>query len=132
MSPEELSLEQAWEILQSPDAVLIDVRTIAEWTFVGVPDLGSLGKQVRLVEWSTFPAGEQNAAFLTEATEGLTAEQPIVVLCRSGARSQAAGQAMINAGFTQAYNVTAGFEGPLGPDSQRSGGWKSKLPWQQS
>ncbi len=132
MSPEELSLDQAWELLQEPNSVLIDVRTTAEWTFVGVPDLGSLGKEARLVEWTAFPSGEKNPEFLAAATQGLDTDQPILLLCRSGARSRAAGEALTAAGYTRTYNVTAGFEGPLGPGSHRVDGWKSKLPWQQS
>ena len=36
----------AWKILtERPEAVLIDVRTRAEWNFVGVPDLAGVGKK---------------------------------------------------------------------------------------
>jgi hypothetical protein len=34
---------------------LIDVRTRAEWAYVGIPDLGLLGKRAVLIEWQTFP-----------------------------------------------------------------------------
>lgn len=132
MSPEELSLAQAWEMLQDPDTVLIDVRTNAEWSFVGVPDLRTVGKEVRMIEWTSFPTGQHNENFLESAVDGLSPDQPVLLLCRSGARSKAAGQALMAAGFTRAYNITAGFEGPLGPDGHRSGGWKDELPWQQS
>jgi len=34
---------EAWEMMaQNPLAQLIDVRTVAEWNFVGLPDLSSL------------------------------------------------------------------------------------------
>jgi rhodanese-related sulfurtransferase len=36
---------------KDPDAVLVDVRTGAEWTYVGLPDLGALGRDVVRVEW---------------------------------------------------------------------------------
>ena len=43
----DITPEQAWTILrENPDAVLVDVRTDAEWRFVGVPDLSSLDRGV--------------------------------------------------------------------------------------
>jgi rhodanese-related sulfurtransferase len=129
----ELSLEQAWDRLQAdPDAILIDVRTTAEWNFVGIPDLRSVDRQVRLVEWIGFPDGAPNPEFLNQAAEGLAAEQCILLLCRSGARSRAAADALGGAGFGDVHNVTAGFEGDLDADGHRHGGWKDHLPWTQS
>ena len=47
--------EQAWKILsENPDAILVDVRTQPEWIFVGVPDLGSLGKRAVFIPWQVF------------------------------------------------------------------------------
>ena len=41
---------EAWEMLKSePDTVLIDVRTDAEYNYVGRPDLSSLGKYLSLI-----------------------------------------------------------------------------------
>ena len=128
----QISLEEAWETLsENPDAVLIDVRTVAEWSFVGIPDLTGLGKQVRTVEWTRFPDQTQNPDFLAQATEGLSPDQPLLILCRSGARSNAAASVLNNNGFT-AKNIGAGFEGDLGPNGHRVGGWKGALPWRQS
>ncbi len=43
----DVSVEEAWARLTSEtDTILIDVRTRAEWSFVGLPDLSNLGKQV--------------------------------------------------------------------------------------
>lgn len=128
----QISLEEAWETLtENPDAVLIDVRTVAEWSFVGIPDLSGLGKQVRTVEWTRFPDGSRNPDFLAQATEGLSPEQPLLMLCRSGARSNAAAEMLNDSGYN-ATNVGAGFEGDLGPGGHRMGGWKDSLPWKQS
>ncbi len=133
MAYSEISLQDAWALLEGrPDAALIDVRTLAEWNFVGIPDLSSLGKELRTVEWTRFPTGEQNPAFVEQATEGLQPDQPLLFLCRSGARSRAAAQLLEGHGFTDVRNVTAGFEGDLGPDGHRHGGWKDHLPWRQS
>lgn len=133
MAHTEISLQDAWALLEGPPgATLIDVRTMAEWNFVGVPDLSSVGKQVRTVEWNQFPTGEQNPHFVQQATEGLESDQPILLLCRSGARSRAAAQTLDGLGYSAVYNVTAGFEGDLDADGHRHGGWKDALPWRQS
>ena len=130
----ELTLDEAWRMIsQIPDSVMIDVRTAAEWAFVGQPDLQSVGKQLRSVEWTTFPSGAPNPRFLVDATAGLHAEQPILMICRSGARSRAAAQSLAAAGFTNAHNVTEGFEGELDGDGHRTKGWKGAgLPWRQN
>lgn len=126
------SLEETWELLEEdPSAVLIDVRTTAEWTFVGLPDLSSIGKDVRTVEWTRFPDGSQNPDFVDQATEGLDPEQPILLICRSGARSNAAAAELARVGYIT-INVGSGFEGDLDPSGHRRGGWKDRLPWRQS
>jgi rhodanese-related sulfurtransferase len=46
----EVDVATAWKGLQaSPRSQLVDVRTRAEWTYVGIPDLGPLGKRAVLV-----------------------------------------------------------------------------------
>ena len=133
MAYSEISLQDAWAMLaDDPDAVLVDVRTTAEWAFVGLPDLGGLGKRVRTAEWTRFPGGDQNPDFVQQATDGIQPDQAVLLLCRSGARSRAAAQRLEAAGYPQVYNVTAGFEGDLDGDGHRHGGWKDHLPWQQS
>jgi rhodanese-related sulfurtransferase len=128
----QISLEEAWELLEDdPESVLIDVRTVPEWTFVGVPDLSSIGKEVRTVEWSRFPTGELNPDFVAHASAGLDRSQTLLMLCRSGARSNSAAAALAEHGYTT-VNIGIGFEGDLGPGGHRHGGWKQRLPWRQS
>ena len=138
---ENISVEDVWDKLSGEKStVLIDVRTRAEWSFVGLPDLTSLGKEVVLVEWQSFPGNRPNPAFVAELSERLAAlgasqDTELYFLCRSGVRSQSAAQAMLKAGFTRCYNIAEGFEGPLDEVRHRGaqGGWKSKgLPWVQS
>ncbi|MEL6983384.1 MAG: rhodanese-like domain-containing protein [Actinomycetota bacterium] len=130
----ELTLDEAWAMLaDDPAAVLIDVRTAAEWNFVGVPALEAVGKEARFVEWIRFPDGSSNPDFGAQATAGIEPGQPILLLCRSGARSLAAARALTAAGFGPAYNITAGFEGPIDEQGHRSGGWRhAGLAWRQS
>lgn len=128
---------QAWEMLTSdPQVRLIDVRTQAEWMYVGVPDLSSLGqRQPLLVSWQVFPTMARNDAFAQQlAAQGVTPQTTVLLLCRSGVRSVAAAEYLTAQGHGAAYNITDGFEGPLDSSRHRGGGagWKAAgLPWVQ-
>jgi ribonuclease HI/rhodanese-related sulfurtransferase len=132
----DLTPRQAWDLLRSePDAVLVDVRTRAEWSFVGVPDLSAIGKHLVTVEWTRWPGGEANPDFLAEVRgAGVADGTPVVFLCRSGHRSAAAATVATEAGLGPAYNVLDGFEGHTDAEGHRgSVGWRAEgLPWRQS
>ena len=119
-----------------PDAVLVDVRTAAEWAYVGLPDLRELGRDVVRVEWESFPDHAPNDGFLGDLRRaGVRPDVPVAFICRSGARSRSAAQAATAAGYTAAYNVAGGFEGPPDAAGHRgvASGWKAAgLPWRQS
>ena len=123
----------------SPRSPLVDVRTRAEWTSVGIPDLASVGKRPVLVEWQTFPDQTVDPRFAERLAGELKAlgvgpDDDLFFICRSGSRSRAAAEAMAAAGY-RAYNVGGGFEGPLDDERHRGSvvGWKAAgLPWQQS
>ena len=126
----------AWTMLEENEsAVLIDVRTDAEWRFVGIPDLTPIGKHVLLVELQRYPDGAPNTAFVEDLkAQGLTTDQTLLFICRSGARSRNAAMAMTAAGFGPCYNVAEGFEGDKDAEGHRGrvGGWKlAGLPWRQ-
>ena len=127
----------AWKILnEHKDAVLIDVRTRAEWNYVGLPDLDRLGRKPTLIEWQVFPGMQPNAEFVANLAAALPdRDAPLLFICRSGARSAAAAKAMTAAGYSTCFNVAEGFEGPLDADAKRGtvGGWKAAgLPWRQT
>ncbi|QTE29638.1 rhodanese-like domain-containing protein [Pengzhenrongella sicca] len=134
----DLTPQQAWDLLADDErAVLVDVRTAAEWRFVGGPDLAAIGRSAALVEWTTYPGGEANRAFADQvAAAGLAPgdDRPVVFLCRSGVRSVAAARAATAAGLGPAYNILAGFEGDLDAAGHRgAAGWRAAgLPWRQS
>jgi rhodanese-related sulfurtransferase len=137
----DLQVDEAWDLLtREPAAQIVDVRTAAEWSFVGLPDLSPLGREVMRVEWQRFPSMDLNPQFVAEVTHALEPEHigceaPILFLCRSGGRSKAAAMAMTQAGFARAYNIAGGFEGDLDPERHRGSrnGWKaSGLPWRQT
>jgi rhodanese-related sulfurtransferase len=137
----DLGIDEAWDLLaRGPEVQLVDVRTVAEWSFVGLPDLSGLERRVHCIEWQGYPTMQPNPNFAADAAEALQAagagpETPVLFLCRSGARSRAAAMAMTRAGFVNAFNITGGFEGDLDGEGHRglTNGWKAAgLPWRQT
>jgi rhodanese-related sulfurtransferase len=137
----DLSVAEAWDMLtREPRAQLIDVRTMAEWSFVGLPDIAPLGRQVLCIEWQGFPTMQPNTDFVAEVSSlvqqaGGARDTPILFICRSGARSRSAAMAMTEAGFPNSFNIAGGFEGDLDAKRHRGqlSGWKAAgLPWKQS
>ena len=121
---------EAHELMhKAPGAKLIDVRTKAEWDFVGrVP--GSVP-----IEWQRYPSSEPNPEFLNELKAHIEKDAIVMFLCRSGARSHAAAAAAEQAGYAHSYNVLQGFEGDKDAHGHRAsvGGWQfARLPWIQS
>jgi rhodanese-related sulfurtransferase len=138
---DDVDVETTWQGLVSrPKSQLIDVRTRAEWTYVGLPDLGSIGKRPVLVEWQTFPDQAVDPRFIERLAGELKAlgvekDDELFFICRSGGRSLAAAKAMAELGYRACHNVAGGFEGPLDDDRHRGSvlGWKAAgLPWLQS
>ena len=137
----DVSPREAWATLEADAAAaLVDVRTVAEWSFVGVPDLSAVSKRPLFQEWQMFPSMRVDDGFVDRVAEALAAagagpDTPVYFLCRSGGRSQAAAMAMTARGWTRCFNVAGGFEGPLDAERHRgaSAGWKAEgLPWVQS
>lgn len=132
----DVTAQQAWEGLSSDSrSELVDVRTPAEWSFVGAPDLASLGKALVRVPWQVYPGMALNPRFSEELVgAGVSKDHALFFLCRSGTRSRAAAEAMTALGYRRCYNVADGFEGPRdsGAHRGRLAGWKaSGLPWTQ-
>ncbi len=125
--------EQAHKALTSDaGAVLIDVRTNAEWAFVGMPAV----ERLLTISWQAFPSMQVNERFVDSVRDaGIGQDTAIYCICRSGARSASAATALAQAGYTNCFNVSEGFEGDL-DDSRhrgRANGWKARgLPWIQS
>lgn len=137
----DLLAADAFRLLSEEAAsALIDVRSNAEWAYVGVPDLQAIGKTALLVEWQSFPTMQVDPDFAKRVAEKLSATgaklgAPLLFLCRSGARSRSAAIAMTAAGWTPSFNIADGFEGPLDSSGHRNsiGGWRAAgLPWRQT
>lgn len=133
---ENVTAADVWQALQTdPAAQMVDVRTDAEWNFVGIADLSAADKTPALIPWQVFPSMQLNTGFVEQMKQaGLTPENKIYFLCRSGARSMAAAHAAEAAGFPHVYNIADGFEGPPDGSGHRGtvAGWQaSELPWRQ-
>jgi rhodanese-related sulfurtransferase len=120
---------EAYEIIQSaPGAKLVDVRSRAEWDWVG-RIAGSLH-----IEWVTYPAMKPNPYFLSQLEQQVEKEAMVLFICRSGTRSHHAAATATAAGYGDCYNVLEGFEGDLDATKHRNatGGWRvAGLPWEQ-
>ena len=136
----DVTCKECWHTLsQDPDAQLVDVRTVPEWAYVGIPELDSINKNPVLAEWQQFPTMQVNPDFAAIVSAklqetGADKNAPVFMLCRSGVRSIAAAETLTAAGFTAVYNILGGFEGDLNKEQHRShvSGWKhDELPWKQ-
>lgn len=132
----------AWGILEGDSsAIMVDVRTRAEWAYVGIPDVSSLGLPLLQVEWMRLPNMSLNPHFVGEVLEQLGDQVPdrILFICRSGIRSLKAALAVQEyldslGQKCECLNVATGFEGDLNDDHHRGkkNGWKVEgLPWRQ-
>ncbi|AMO37686.1 MULTISPECIES: rhodanese-like domain-containing protein [Thauera] len=120
---------EAWQVLQlAPGARLVDVRSRAELDWVGrVPDAVE-------IEWASWPGMQRNANFVSQLRHQVDPEALVMFMCRSGARSDGAARAAVEAGYSNCYNVLEGFEGDRDANGQRNriGGWRhAGLPWHQ-
>ena len=136
----DLTVQQCWDLLeQNSDTFIIDVRTMAEWDYVGLPMLTPNMQPIIFQQWQVFPDMAVDGQFAEHLQEKLAAAganqgAKLCFLCRSGVRSLAAAKTMVAAGYTNSFNISGGFEGDLDDDGHRGGrnGWKAEgLPWQQ-
>jgi rhodanese-related sulfurtransferase len=121
---------EAHQILQqAPGAKLVDVRTRAEWDYVGrIPGVVE-------IELLTYPGNRPNPSFVAELERQVDKEALVMFICRSGGRSHNAATLAVQAGYPECYNVLEGFEGDKDAAGHRNtkGGWRAAgLPWMQS
>lgn len=121
--------QEAYQLLQSiPEARLVDVRTRAEWDWVGrIP--GAVE-----IELLTYPGNRPNPEFIGQLEQQIETSAPVLFICRSGGRSHNAAMLATQAGYGDCYNVLEGFEGDRDAQGHRNvaGGWRAAgLPWVQ-
>ena len=136
----DLTPEQCFTAMREDQAILIDVRTRAEWAYVGFPLVEEGMMAPVFAEWQIFPQMEVDPGYvakleqyLTEA--GVSKDAKLCFLCRSGVRSLAAARATTSAGYTNCFNIVGGFEGDPDDMGHRGNvnGWKADgLPWRQN
>ena len=118
---------QVWK--EAPNAKLVDVRTHAEWYWVGrIP--GAVE-----IEFLTYPDNTLNPSFLPELEQKVDKGALVMFICRSGGRSHHTATLATQAGYAGCYNVLEGFEGDKDAVGHRNakGGWRAAgLPWTQS
>ena len=128
--------KMAVEKLQNnPQALFVDVRSKAEYKYVGFPENSIL------IPWIDDPDWEPNpVAFSDSVMQELDGREnllntEIILICRSGYRSNEALKCLENKGFTQVSHIASGFEGDLDENDHRGNlnGWRHDgMPWSQS
>ncbi len=120
----ELSPQEAYEMAQNPSSYLIDVRSIAEYVFIGHPEMAY---NIPSSFWNEEEKGfRTNDTFVEELTARFKKNDVLIFLCRSGVRSLSAAKIMVQAGYRKVYNLTQGFEGEKDENGYRTiGGWKN-------
>jgi rhodanese-related sulfurtransferase len=134
----ELSPKAAYTYLQdTPNSLLVDIRSSMEYLFVGHP-VGAVH-----IAWIDEPDWDINPDFVPDIQRTLESrfkgvdarkDASVLLICRSGKRSQEAGAALLAAGFEKVLDVNEGFEGDRDENHQRGtlGGWRFHgLPWEQ-
>jgi len=124
----DISPEDAFDLVKSGVARIIDVRTPEERKFVGYIE------DSVAVPWATGTAFTRNPRFLRELENKVRKHEVLLFICRSGARSVAAAEAATRGQFQNAFNVLEGFEGEIDAQRRRGtqSGWRWRgLPWIQ-
>ena len=128
--------KMAIERLQNnPQALFVDVRSKAEYKYVGYPENSILIPWIDEPDWEPNP--EVFSDLVMQELDGREnlSDTEIILICRSGFRSNEALKCLENKGFTQVSHVASGFEGDLDENDHRGNlnGWRHDgMPWSQS
>ena len=128
--------KMAVEKLQNnPQALFVDVRSKAEYKYVGYPENSILIPWIDDPDWEPNPEAFSDLVMQElDGRENLLNTE-IILICRSGFRSNEALKCLENKGFTQVSHVASGFEGDLDENDHRGNlnGWRHDgMPWSQS
>jgi len=121
--------KKAHEMAQGPAAFIVDVRSVAEYVWVGHPDIAH---NVPFAFWDDLKRSlVPNPVFADDLKARFKPDDTLLFLCRAGGRSRRAAEAARAAGFLKVFNIQDGFEGGLDEQGHTTvGGWKnSGLPY---
>ena len=128
--------KMAVEKLQSnPQALFVDVRSKAEYKYVGYPENSILIPWIDDPDWEPNPVAFSDSVMQELGGRENLLNTEIILICRSGYRSNEALKCLENKGFTQVSHVASGFEGDLDENDHRGNlnGWRHDgMPWSQS
>jgi rhodanese-related sulfurtransferase len=140
----------------NPNTYILDVRTPAEWSWVGHPGKDKCGNgdfleqptrrviNIPWVVWEYVPQNEEygeapNKFFDEEVVRQFSPGDTIIIMCRSGGKSVSAAneleapthpacKRLEELGFYDVYNMLEGFEGGKDEYGYRTleAGWKNK------
>lgn len=127
---------QCWDFikLNLANSCLVDVRSKEEWQETGVPDLGSVNKDTKLISWFFFdPFLHKNDDFIKQLNSAVPDKNiNLIFICKSGGRSSQAAQAALDDGYENVFNINDGFEGNMFDENLmdlKQNGWVySNLP----
>ena len=130
------SPDAAKAVAETPGIVFIDVRSRAEFQFVGHPapvdqNIPFLFLDPALIyDGKSGYAMKNNPDFAARVEtlmrrEGKSKTDPIFVICRSGSRSAHAANVLAGLGYTNVWNVIDGFEG----DKDKTTGHRTLEGW---
>ena len=106
-------------LMAEPNSVLLDVRTKEEWNTIGKPDGEKIGLKTYFLSIQFGDERIFNENFIQEFKNlAINQDKNILIICRSGARSQFAAELLTKENYT-CVNISDGFEG-----NQENVGWK--------
>jgi rhodanese-related sulfurtransferase len=117
--PKDILSIEAYDMLNTvPDTYLIDVRTRAEYQFIGHAPMAHLfplyfmsDQLVQKDEQWEYQLTNNNKLFVEEISKKFQKANNLLIISRDGSRSILAARQLIKAGFKNVYNVKDGFEG---------------------
>jgi rhodanese-related sulfurtransferase len=146
-----MTAEQAYShVMENMDkSLFVDTRTPSELNYLGAASV--MDAHVPLVFMDTTGWNDKKHRYLRKDNKnfvadidaqlkkkGLTKDDTVILMCRSGKRSAKAANMLADAGYTRVYSVVDGYEGDKAREGESKGkrtvnGWKnSNLPWTYS
>jgi len=117
--PKKILSIEAYDMLNTvPDTYIIDIRTRAEYQFIGHPVGSYLFPYMFMTKKFQknnglygYQFSDKNADFISEISKIFQKSNNLLIICRDGKRSMLAARELVSAGFKNIYDVEDGFEG---------------------